>query len=101
MTPALPPCPAADTPPPPQLHEAQEHLHGAKQDAHDHHARLQQQAGAFRASQADIDRRLMVITASDTSDEAVPRFEAVLNTLQRLDVASAYVDLLRDVDVLR
>lgn len=41
------------------------------------------------------------MTASETSDDAVPRFEAVLGTLQRLDVASAYMELLNDVDVLR
>ena len=43
----------------------------------------------------------MVITASETSDEAVPRFEDILSTLQRLDVANAYVELLQEVDVLR
>lgn len=42
-----------------------------------------------------------MITTSETSDEAVPRFEAVLDTLQRLDVANAYVELLSEVDVLR
>jgi hypothetical protein len=43
----------------------------------------------------------MVLTASETSDEAVPRFEAVLDTLQRLDVATAYLELLHQVHVLR
>lgn len=56
---------------------------------------------SFRKEQQDIDRRLLVITASETSDDAVPRFEAVLGTLQRLDVASAYLELLQQVHVLR
>jgi negative regulator of replication initiation len=56
---------------------------------------------SFGAQQSDIDRRLMVLTASETSDEAVPRFEAVLDTLQRLDVATAYLELLQQVHVLR
>lgn len=83
-----------------QLDAAQRDLHDAKHTAHAHHAALQQRAGAFRHAQADIDRRLLVITASDTSDDAVPRFEAVLDTLHRLDVASGYVELLQDVHVL-
>ncbi|KAJ4984793.1 RINT-1 family protein [Stagonosporopsis vannaccii] len=47
-----------------------------------------------------MDRRLLVVTESETSDDAVPRFEAALATLQRLDVASGYLELLRDVDAL-
>ena len=84
-----------------QLDDAQRNLHDAKHTQHEHHQQLQQKAAAFRREQQDIDRRLMVITASETSDEAVPRFEAVLGTLQRLDVASGYIELLGEVDVLR
>ncbi|KAH7393982.1 TIP-1 family-domain-containing protein [Phaeosphaeria sp. MPI-PUGE-AT-0046c] len=83
-----------------QVTAAQQDLHQAKEHAHAHHAHVQQQAHAFSREQADIDRRLLVITASDTSDEAVPRFEAALDQLHRLHVASSYVELLRDVDVL-
>jgi len=84
-----------------QLDDAQRDLHDAKHTQHEHHAQLQAQATAFRREQHDIDRRLMVITASETSDDAVPRFEAVLGALQRLDVASGYLQLLGDVDELR
>lgn len=84
-----------------QLDDAQRDLHDAKHHQHEHHAQLQQKLTAFRRDQQDIDRRLMIVTASDTSDEAVPQFEAVLGTLQRLDVASGYIELLGEVDVLR
>lgn len=84
-----------------QLDDAQRDLHDAKHHQHKHHHQLQDKAAAFRRQQQDIDRRLLVITASETSDEAVPRFEAVLGTLQRLDVAGGYIELLREVDVLR
>jgi hypothetical protein len=84
-----------------QVDAAQKNLHDAKQDAHAHHATVQQKAQTFRREQADIDRRLLVITASDTSEEAVPRFETSLDKLHRLDVASNYVELLSEVDVLR
>jgi hypothetical protein len=84
-----------------QLDAAHKDLHAAKQDAHAHHARVQHRALTFGREQADIDRRLLVITASDTSDEAVPRFEASLDRLHRLDVASSYVEQLHEVDELR
>ncbi|KAK7193189.1 RINT-1 family protein [Paraphaeosphaeria sporulosa] len=83
-----------------QLHDAQRDLSDAKTAAREHHHALQARARAFHDEQADIDRRLQVVAAADTSDDAVPRFERILDTLQRLDVASAYVDLLREVDVL-
>ena len=84
-----------------QLLDAQRDLHQAKDDAHAHHALLTERTETFRHEQADIDRRLMALTASETSDDAVPRFEHVLDTLHRLDVASGYMQLLADVDALR
>jgi chromosome segregation ATPase len=84
-----------------QLGDAQRDLHDAKHHQHEHHRQLQDKAAAFHREQHDMDRRLLVMTASETSDDAVPRFEAALGTLQRLDVAGGYMELLRDVDVLR
>ncbi|OAK95144.1 hypothetical protein IQ06DRAFT_259386 [Phaeosphaeriaceae sp. SRC1lsM3a] len=83
-----------------QVTAATQDLRDAKEHAHAQHAHVQQQAHAFTREQADIDRRLLVITASDTSEDAVPRFEAALDQLHRLHVASSYVELLRNVDVL-
>ncbi|KAF1839730.1 hypothetical protein BDW02DRAFT_563781 [Decorospora gaudefroyi] len=83
-----------------QLDDAQRGLHDAKQASHAHQVQLQQRADAFRRHQADIDRRLLVVAASQTSDEAVPDFQQVLDTLHRLDVASGYVALLQQVHVL-
>ena len=84
-----------------QLDDAQRDLDDAKHHQHEHYAQLQRKAAAFRAHQQDMDRRLMVMAASETSDDALARFEAVLGTLQRLDVARGYMELLRDVDALR
>ncbi|KAH6637459.1 TIP-1 family-domain-containing protein [Boeremia exigua] len=83
-----------------QLDDARRDLDGAQHRQHGYHDRLQTTAAAFHSAQHDIDRRLLVMTASETSDDAVPRFEAALGTLQRLDVASGYIELLRDVDAL-
>ncbi|KAF2747498.1 RINT-1 family protein-like protein [Sporormia fimetaria CBS 119925] len=83
-----------------QLRDAQGSLADAKQTAREHHDALQARVASFKRDQQDIDRRLMVITASETSDDAVPRFEGVLATLQRFDVANAYLELLQQVHTL-
>ncbi|KAG9191784.1 hypothetical protein G6011_10518 [Alternaria panax] len=83
-----------------QLDDAQRDLHTAKEASHSHHGDVARRAHAFRQEQADVDRRLLVLTASDTTDDAVPRFEHVLDTLHRLDVAHGYVQLLAHVDAL-
>ncbi|CAN9105914.1 unnamed protein product [Alternaria sp. RS040] len=83
-----------------QLDDAQRDLHTAKEASHSHHGDLTRRADHFSQEQADIDRRLMVMTASETSDDAVPRFQHVLDTLHRLDVAHGYVQLLTQVDDL-
>lgn len=84
-----------------QVDAAHQDLHDAKQSAHAQRAQLTHKADAFHAQQADIDRRLLAITASDTSEEAIPRFETALDQLHRLNVAGSYVELLREVDALR
>ncbi|KAF2200617.1 RINT-1 family protein-like protein [Delitschia confertaspora ATCC 74209] len=83
-----------------QLQDAQNGLSEAKQASHNHWQSLQERSSKFHAEQADIDRRLQVITESDTTDEATPRFEAILDTLQRLDVANGYLELLQEINVL-
>ena len=60
-----------------------------------------QKAEAFKRQQADIDRRLMIVTRSETSDEAAAVFAKSVEKLQRLDVATGYVQMLQEVDRLR
>lgn len=54
----------------------------------------------FKKQQADIDRRLFILTRSETSDDAVRRFDASMEKLRRLDVAKGYMELLAEVDTL-
>lgn len=49
----------------------------------------------------DIDRRLLIITQSETSDEAVRRLETSMEKLQRLELSSGYVELLKEAEQLR
>jgi hypothetical protein len=44
---------------------------------------------------------LLVATQSETSDEAAQTFEASMGKLKKLEVATGYVELLREVDALR
>ena len=41
------------------------------------------------------------MTQSETSDDAIKKFDASMEKLRRLDVAKGYVDLLKEVDRLR
>lgn len=84
-----------------QLSEVQRDHEAAQQASRDHAVHLQQKARAFQEEQEDIDRRVMAITQSETSDEAARRFEGAMNRLHRLDVAVGYAKMLKEVDELR
>ncbi|KAK3074537.1 hypothetical protein LTR53_002957 [Teratosphaeriaceae sp. CCFEE 6253] len=84
-----------------QLDEAKEE-HKRTLDEADLHARsVRTKAQAFQKEQHDIDRRLLLVTQSETSDEAVQSFEASMERLRKLDVAAGYVELLREADHLQ
>jgi hypothetical protein len=84
-----------------QLEDAESDQHEARRAAEEHSTSLKQQARQFQKDQEDISRRLMIVTQSDTSDDAVRQFEASMDKLRRLDVADGYIQQLKDVDVLR
>ena len=76
-------------------------MHDAKKASQEHQASIRVQAKRFSESQRDIDRRVMKLTHSETSDDAVAKFEASMSKLRRLDIADGYVRQLQDVDKLR
>ena len=67
----------------------------------EHFSALQSKTSLFEAEQDDLDRRLIDLTHSNTSDEAVKRFEANMEELQKLDVAKGYMEILQQVETLR
>ncbi|KAL9101668.1 MAG: hypothetical protein Q9187_009212, partial [Circinaria calcarea] len=83
-----------------QLRDAEVTLDEASEALKAHSINLLQQAETFKKKQADIDRRLLVVTQSETSDDAVRKFNGSMEKLRRLDVAKGYVDLLKEVDRL-
>ncbi|KAL8703341.1 MAG: hypothetical protein Q9201_003477 [Fulgogasparrea decipioides] len=83
-----------------QLQEAEETLAESTRALEAHNSALLQQARAFKKQQADVDRRLLIVTRSETSDDAIEKFDADIRALQRLEVAKGYVELLAEVEDL-
>jgi hypothetical protein len=84
-----------------KLVEAQVALENATKASNDHADAVRKEIEAFNRQQIDIDRRLKIITQSETSDEAVRIFVSSMDKLQRLDVAKGYLSLLQEVEELR
>ncbi|KAL8831652.1 MAG: hypothetical protein Q9170_005206 [Blastenia crenularia] len=83
-----------------QLQEANQSLTENEKASEAHSAALLRQAQDFKKQQADVDRRLLIVTLSETSDDAIKTFDADIRALQRLDVARGYVELLAHVEDL-
>jgi len=83
-----------------QLQDAQSKLVKSRQSAAAHTKALLQKTKTFQDQQTAIDRRLAIVTASDTPDEAVEKFKAPIEKLRRLDLAHYYVEMLQEVDTL-
>ena len=84
-----------------QLAEAESSAREASLASQTHSSAVQERIDEFNKQQQNIDRRLMVITRSETSDEAVQKFDVSMSKLRRLDVAKSYVDLLLEIERLR
>ncbi|KAH0537341.1 hypothetical protein FGG08_005857 [Glutinoglossum americanum] len=83
-----------------QLQDAEISLEKAHKASESHASSLLRQAEAFQTRQADIGRRLLVVTRSETSGEATRRFESSMEKLRGLDVAKGYVERLKEVEEL-
>ena len=83
-----------------QLVEAAKTLDDVNTASQIHSAKVLQQAERFQKNQADIDRRLLIVTRSETSDDAVRKFESSMDKLHRLDIAQQYVQTLYEVENL-
>ncbi len=84
-----------------QLVDAELDLDKAQQASQIHASSVVQQAESFTRKQADIDRKILIITRSETSDDAVRQFDSSMEKLRRLEITKGYVELLAEVDKLR
>lgn len=84
-----------------QLDDARRGHEESRTESDNHDGAIRKKAHDFQQEQASIDRRLLVATQSETSDEAAQTFEASMGRLKKLEVAAGYVELLKEVDALR
>ena len=83
-----------------QLQEARENLDESTKAATAHSEDLRRQCKKFKSQQSDIDRRLLIVTRSETSDDAVAKFDESMQSLRKLEVAQGYMGLLSEVEDL-
>ncbi|TGO69839.1 hypothetical protein BOTNAR_0006g00260 [Botryotinia narcissicola] len=83
-----------------QLKDAKTKLAEAKKSAANHTSSMSQKTQAFEQHQEDLRARMMMLTSSNTPEEAVRRLKGPMEKLQQVELAQAYVELLRDVDDL-
>jgi hypothetical protein len=60
-----------------------------------------QQAQEFERQQASVQERLMIVTSSDTPEEATRRLRGPLEKLRQLELAERYVDMLQTIESLK
>lgn len=83
-----------------QLVEAKSQLEDVQATSNSHVQALMDRTASFQQDQADIDRRLQILTQSEVSDDAARIFESRMSKLRRLDAATGYVEILQEVDSL-
>lgn len=83
-----------------QLQDAKRTLDESTEASKSHSKDLRERAEDFKSHQADIDRRLRIVTQSETSDDAVQKFDSSMESLRKLDVAKGYMELLTEVEKL-
>lgn len=84
-----------------QLQEAEDEARVADETARQHVLQVDRKSRAFQNEQADIDKRMIIITQSEAIVDAVKRFDTSLGKLRRLELANGYLGLLTEVERLR
>jgi len=84
-----------------QLQEAEDEARNADKTARQHVLQVDQKSRAFQHEQADIDKRMIIITQSEAIEDAVKTFGTSLGKLRRLELANRYLGLLTEVERLR
>jgi len=82
------------------LIDARAKLEQSKHDSANHNTLILQRAKEFEQQQNSVNSRLMIVTASDTPEEAVARLKGPMKKLWQVDLAREYVELLVEVNKL-
>lgn len=83
-----------------KLAEARLKLEESRKISENHTALILEQTEEFRRQHEDANRRLMLVTGTDTPDEAIKRLQGPMEKLRRVGLAKDYIELLKDVDSL-
>lgn len=83
-----------------QLVDARAKLEQSKLASANHNTVVLQRAREFEQQQSNVHNRLMIVTTSDTPEDAVERLKAPMEKLRKVDLAREYVELLVEVDNL-
>ncbi|RDL31891.1 RINT-1 family protein-like protein [Venustampulla echinocandica] len=83
-----------------QLLDARSKLDEAKKASANHTSLMLAQTKEFERQQDSVQNRLMIVTQSDTPEEATQRLKGPMEKLRRVELARSYVELLKDVDNL-
>lgn len=60
-----------------------------------------EQTKEFERQQSNVQKRLMIVTSSDTPEEATRKLKGPMEKLRKVELAEAYVEMLNDVENLR
>jgi len=72
-------------------------LEAAKKASASHSSLMLEQTQEFERQQNSVQKRLMIVTSSNTPEEAMKRLKGPMEKLRRVELARAYVELLKDV----
>lgn len=83
-----------------QLQDARSRLDEARKASANHSSLMLAQTKEFERQQDSVQKRLMIVTQSDSPEEATQRLKGPMEKLRRVELAKSYVELLKDVDNL-
>jgi RAD50-interacting protein 1 len=86
---------------PSQLKDARQKLSTAKSFSTNRMSSMLQQTQEFERQQASVHKRLMIVTSSDTPEEATRRLRGPLEKLRKLQLAERYIDMLEYIESLK
>lgn len=62
---------------------------------------MREQTRIFQEQQDGVQKRLLVVVRSDTPEEAAALLQGPMEKLRRVELAKAYIELLKDVDEMK
>ena len=84
-----------------QLEHARSELNKSKEASAIRTTLMLEQTQEFERQQLNVQKRLMIVTSSDTPEEAARQLRKPLQKLRNVELANTYVDLLKDVEDLK